>query len=186
MKIPYDVDKMIWGAVDTIISSNETGKSITFPRASPDGKFLAFCLTEYGYFTIHHNKSDLYLLDLETGKYRVANEINSKETESYHSWSTNGRWLIFSSRRLDGVHTRTFIAHIDEQGNFGKPFVLPQKDPGLYSKYLLNFNRPELMTSKIKISPQKIRDAAREASIPVSFDPSVDVDALSGASKINK
>ncbi len=186
MGIPYDPETNIWGETDTLVSAFETGKSQTFPRVSPDGKFLVFCMTNYGYFTIHHNESDLCIYDLETGKYRVANEINSSETESYHSWSTNGRWLIFSSRRIDGIHTRTFIAHIDEQGNFGKPFVLPQKDPDKYNKYLLNFNRPELMTGRINVSPQKIRDAAREDAIPVTFDPKVNINALSGASKIKK
>jgi hypothetical protein len=184
MGISYDPEKNIWGEVDTLVASEQTGKSITFPRASPDGRFLVFCITNYGYFTIHHQESDLCILDLKTGKYRVASEINSNETESYHSWSTNGRWLIFSSRRIDGVHTRTFIAHVDEQGNFGKPFVLPQKDPDLYNNYLLNFNRPELMTGKIKVSPQKIRNAARETAKTVIFDPKVEIDALSGASKI--
>ena len=184
MGIPFDPEKNIWGEVDTLISATETGKSITFPRASPDGRFLVFCLTNYGYFTIHHHESDLCILDLKTGKYRVANEINSNETDSYHSWSTNGRWLIFSSRRIDGIHTRTFIAHVDEDGKFGKPFVLPQKNPDFYNNYLLNFNRPELMTGKINVSPQKIRDAARETASPVTFDPNVNIDALSGASKI--
>lgn len=184
MGIPFDPEKNIWGEVDTLISATETGKSITFPRASPDGRFLVFCLTNYGYFTIHHNESDLCIFDLKTGKYRVADEINSNETESYHSWSTNGRWLIFSSRRIDGIHTRTFIAYVDEDGKFGKPFVLPQENPDFYNSYLLNFNRPELMTGKITVSPQKIRDAVREAASPVSFDPNVKIDALSGASKI--
>lgn len=186
MGIPFDPEKNTWGDADTLISASETGKSITFPRTSPDGRFLVFCLTNYGYFTIHHNESDLCILDLKTGEYRVASEINSSETESYHSWSTNGRWLIFSSRRIDGIHTRTFIAHVDENGKFGKPFVLPQENPDFYNNYLLNFNRPELMTGKIKVSPQKIRDAAREAATPVVFDPKVNTDALSGASKIKK
>ncbi|TNF41835.1 MAG: hypothetical protein EP310_06750, partial [Bacteroidetes bacterium] len=184
MGISYDAEKNIWGKADTIISAKETGKSITFPRASPDGRFLVFCSTNYGYFTIHHKTSDLCVLDLKTGEYRVANELNSNETESYHSWSTDGRWLIFSSRRIDGVHTRTFIAYAGENGKFGKPFVLPQKDPGFYNHFLLNFNRPELMTGKINVSPQKIRDAARETAIPVVFDPKVNIDALSGASRI--
>jgi Tol biopolymer transport system component len=184
--IPYNTEKNIWGEVDTLISANETGKSVTFPRTSPDGRFLVFCLTNYGYFTIHHKESDLCILDLKTGEYRVVSEINSNETESYHSWSTNGRWLIFSSRRIDGVHTRTFIAYADENGKFGKPFVLPQKDPDFYNHYLLNYNRPELMTGKIKVSPQKIRDAARETAVQVVFDPKVNIDALSGASKIKK
>ena len=186
MGIPYDPDTNVWGETDTLISSALTGKSITFPRASPDGRYLVFCMTDFGYFTIHHKESDLCILDLETGKYRVASEINSSDTESYHSWSTNGKWMIFSSRRIDGIHTRTFIAHLNDDGTFSKPFVLPQKDPGKYNNYLLNYNRPELMTGKIKVSPQKIRDAVREDATPVTFDPNVNVDALSGASKINQ
>ncbi len=186
MGIPYDPENDIWGSVDTLISSNQTGKSITFPRASPDGRFLAFCQTSYGYFTIHHKESDLGILDLESGKYRIADEINSDETDSYHSWSTNGRWMIFSSRRIDGIHTRTFITHLNKDGTFSKPFVLPQKDPNKYNNYLLNYNRPELMTGKINVSPQKIRDAVREDAIPVTFDPNVNIDALSGASKIKQ
>ena len=183
LHIPYDVEKNIWGEIDTVISSHETGKSITFPRTSPDGKYLAFCMTDYGYFTIHHKSSDLYLLNIQNGEFKRVDILNSPETESYHSWSTNSKWLIFSSRRIDGVHTRTFIAYMDENGDFHKPFVLPQKDPDKYLNYLLNFNRPELMTGKIKISPQQIRDAAREDAIPVVFDPTINIDAVSGASR---
>lgn len=182
MQIQYDTEKNIWGEVDTIISSNETGKSITFPRCSPDGKYLTFCMTNYGYFTIHHKTSDLFLLNLNTNEFKAIDIINSKETESYHSWSTNSRWMIFSSRRIDGVHTRTFITYFDENGNFHKPFVLPQNDPEKYKKYLLNYNRPELMTGKIELTPQQIRDAVRRDAEPVLFDPSINIDAFSGAS----
>lgn len=184
MKIPYDVDDNVWGEADTVISASNTGHSITFPRTSPDGRFIAFCMTNYGYFTIHHKTSDIYLFDIEKQQIIKPEGLNSSETESYHSWSTNGRWLIFSSRRLDGVHTRTFIAYVEPTGKVGKPFVLPQKHPGFYDDYLLNFNRPELMTGKIKLSPQEIRDVARGDALPVQFDPKVNTDALSGASKI--
>lgn len=185
MHVPYDVETNAWGEPDTLISANETGESITFPRASPDGRYIAFCMTNYGYFTIHHKTSDLYLLDLKTGKYWATDKLNSSETESYHSWSTNSRWLIFSSRRIDGIHTRTFIAYLDENGHFHKPFVLPQEDPKKYNNYLLNYNRPELMTGKISVSPRQIRDAIIKDAIPVTFDPNINIDAISGASRIN-
>lgn len=185
VNIPYDVDSNTWGEVDTIISAHEIQNSITFPRASPDGRFLAFCMTDYGYFTIHHKNSDLYLLDLKTMQYQNAEMLNSAETESYHTWSTNSRWMVYSSRRIDGIHTRTFIAHIDENGKCGKPFVLPQKDPAFYRNYLLNFNRPELMTGKLTVSPQNIRQAVYKNPIKASFDSTVQVNALSGATKID-
>ncbi|MDA3929607.1 MAG: hypothetical protein PF541_11675 [Prolixibacteraceae bacterium] len=184
VNIPYDVEENKWGEVDTLISAYEVQKSITFPRISPDGNFLVFNMTDYGYFTIHHKISDLYIMDLKTKKYRIASELNSNETESYHSWSSNGRWLIFSSRRIDGIHTRTFIAHIAEDGTCGKPFVVPQKDPDFYRNCLLNFNRPELLTGKLKVSPQTIRNAIYKDPEKVKFDTMVHVNALSGATKM--
>ncbi|NJK87871.1 MAG: hypothetical protein HC906_19825 [Bacteroidales bacterium] len=51
MRISYDTDSNSWGDVETIINSSETGKSISMPAVSPDGRFLVFSMSEYGYFT---------------------------------------------------------------------------------------------------------------------------------------
>jgi Tol biopolymer transport system component len=69
------------------------------------------------------------LVDLNTGISRSLTEVNSNDVESYHNWSSNSRWFVFSSRRIDGLYTRPFIANIDANGKIGKPFLLPQKDP---------------------------------------------------------
>jgi hypothetical protein len=185
VRIPYDPEKNIWGDVDTIISAYKTGMSVSFPKPSPDGKYLLFCMTDYGYFTIYDANSDLYLLDLSNGKYRKL-DINSNKADSYHSWSQNSRWFVFSSKRLDGLYTRPFICYIDTLGNVTKPFVLPQKDPLFYDEFLKNYNVPELCTGKIPISAQKIRDKIIEDAIPAKFDSLVEVDALSGATRIKK
>jgi hypothetical protein len=135
--------------IDTLVSSAITGKSVSFPRVSPDGKCLVFTLSDYGNFSIWHREADLYKLDLATGAFHSIASINSKETESYHSWSSNSRWLVFSSRRTDGLYTRPFIAYSDSNGNFAKPFMLPQKDPGYYDESLRSFNVPEFVTGKV-------------------------------------
>jgi hypothetical protein len=70
----------------------------------------------------------------------------------------NSRWLVFSSKRADGVFTRAYIAYIDENSNPGKPFVLPQKDPAFYQQFTVNYNRPDLVTGKVNLSPIQIRD----------------------------
>lgn len=184
VKIPYNIEENQWGEVDTLISGPEINHSISFPKCSPDGKLMAFNMTDYGYFTIHHKTSELYLMDLETNKYWNAKNINSSETESYHSWSSNSRWLIFSSRRIDGVHTRTFIANIDDKGRCAKPFVLPQRNPNFYKDYLLNYNRPELMVEKTPVSSKRIRNKVYRNAKKTDFDPSVEVNALSGATKL--
>jgi len=69
--------------------------------------------------------------------------VNSSETESYHSWSSSSRWFVFSSRRIDGLYTRPYIAYIDENGNAAKPFLLPQRDPNFYDEFMKSFNIPE-------------------------------------------
>ena len=135
--------------IDTLVSSDRTGRSVSFPRISPDGTTLVFTLSDYGNFSIWHREADLYRLDMESGNFNPVDAVNSPETESYHSWSSNSRWMIFSSRRVDGLYTRPFIAHMNEDGTFSKPFMVPQKDPGFYDSCLRSFNIPEFVTGKV-------------------------------------
>lgn len=58
---------------------------------------------------------------------RPIKEVNSDDTESFHNWSSNSRWFVFSSRRGDGLYTRLYLASMDENGVVGKPFLLPQE-----------------------------------------------------------
>jgi Tol biopolymer transport system component len=149
-KISFDPLSGSFGdKTDTLVSSAVTGKSVSFPRVSPDGKYLVFTLSDYGNFSIWHREADLYQLDLASGAFHSISSINSKETESYHSWSSNSRWLVFSSRRTDGLYTRPFIAYSDRNGNFAKPFMVPQKDPDYYDESLSSFNVPEFVTGKV-------------------------------------
>lgn len=168
LRIAFDVKTNVWGDADTIISSKKAGKSISFPKISPDGKFLIFCMSEYGYFTIHHPMSDIYLLNLATGVFNKM-EINSSQTDSYHSFSSTGRWLVFSSKRLDGLFTRPFICHFYENGKATKPFVLPQENPHFYDTFLKNYNIPELTTNEVTVSPLAIRDIVLKDATPVKF-----------------
>lgn len=173
MRVPYDVEKNTWGKVDTVISSRETGRSITFPKPSPDGKYLMFTMTDHGYFSIHHPDADLYLLDLQTGKYERM-DINSDKTDSYHCWSSSGRWFVFSSKRIDGLFTRPFFCYFDRNGKASKPFVLPQKDPEFYHSFLKNYNIPELITGAVEPSAFDIRETILKDQQPASLDATVD------------
>ena len=77
--------------------------------------------------------------------------MNSNDTESYHSWSSNGRWVVFSSRRLDGLYTRPFIAYVSERGEVFKPFLLPQQDTDFYSLLMKSFNIPEFVKGAVTV-----------------------------------
>ena len=119
--------------------------SVSHPRVN--GRWLLFTASAYGTFPIWHREADLWLLDLETGDVRPADELNSPEADSYHSWSSEGRWVVFSSRRLDGRYTRLYLAHFDGEGHFSKPFLLPQKEMSYNDLRLKSYNVPEFVRS---------------------------------------
>jgi len=102
MRIPYDPDADTWGEPELLLSAAETGKSILQPRPSPDGRYLLFCMCDHGPFPAFQEDSDLCLMDLADRSYRPLEKANSPRSESWHSWSSNSRWIVFSSRR-DGL-----------------------------------------------------------------------------------
>ena len=97
-----------------------------------------------GTFPIHHKEADLKMMDLKTRKEVSTTKINSGDVESYHFWSSNGKWIVFSSKRIDSRYTRIFIVHWDGK-NFGKPFLLPQKHPEANTTLLFSYNIPEFI-----------------------------------------
>jgi Tol biopolymer transport system component len=150
-RIAYDHETDQWGKVETVLAADEIGLSILLPRISPDGRFLLFCMCKYGCFPVYQPSSDLYLMDLATGEYRKL-AINSVYSESWHSWSSNSRWIAFSSKRRGGFLTRTYLSYVDENGRIHKPFILPQKDPTYYDSLLETFSVPELINSRVKVN----------------------------------
>ena len=134
--------------IETIIDARNHQGSISFPRPSYDGRFLCYTLSDYGQFSIWHHEADLWLLNLATGESSPITGANSNDTESFHNWSTNSRWLVLSSRRDDGLFTRPYFCHIDTKGNVSKAFMLPQRNPRrFYRDRFLSFNVPEFITS---------------------------------------
>jgi Tol biopolymer transport system component len=156
-KIAFDPATGKFGnKVDTVISATKTSKSISFPRPSFDGKYLMYTQSDYGNFSIWHREADLYLLDLKTGVSRPLTEVNSNNTESFHDWSSNSHWFVFSSRRGDGLYTRLYIASIDDKGKVSKPFLLPQKDPRFYDASLFSYNVPEFVTAPVRVNANEL------------------------------
>lgn len=99
----------------------------------------------------------MWLYDLRDGTLREMTEVNSNDVESYHSWSSEGSWFVFSSRRLDGLYTRPYFAQIDEDGNISKPFLLPQQKPvHYYNMTFFSYNVPEFVTGKVDWDLKKV------------------------------
>ncbi len=133
-------------------------KSATFPRVSPDGRYILYALGDYGQFHIWHKSSDLWITDLETRETRSLKEANSPDVDSYHTWSSNGRWIVFSSRRMDGNYTRPFITYFDKQGHAHKAFCLPQEDPEYNLLLLKSYNVPEMTKDAVQITEGKLHE----------------------------
>lgn len=165
----FDPATRRFGPRETVFDAAAQGKSATLPRLSPDGRYLLFTLAEYGVFHIWHKDADLYLTDLQTGQTRPLDEVNSDDVESYHSWSSNGRWMVFSSRRNDGNFTRPFFAYFDKQGKARKPFELPQADPEMHREFLRSYNIPEFMAGPVTVSPQELAAIMKTDAKPARY-----------------
>ena len=179
----FDPETLEFGPREMVFDAAAMGKSATFPRISPDGRWLMVTVGEWGCFHIWHRDADLWMVDLgnagvqESGSSEVQTNaanfrvfpldaINSDNVESYHTWSSTGRWVVFSSRRADGNYTRPFIAHIDADGNASKPFELPCADPDYHRQFMKSYNIPEFMHGPVTLEPQQIADILKNDDVP--------------------
>lgn len=162
-RIAFNADDCSFGdQLECIYDAAAEGMSASFPRISPDGRWLAFTRHGYGNFSIWHKDADIWMIDLQSGDLRPAAEMNSDDVDSYHDWSGDSRWMIFSSRRDDGLYTRLYISHIDADGHAGKAFMLPQKDPrSYYGALMYSYNIPEFMTGKVRMGMHRISSFIR-------------------------
>ena len=143
--------------VDTIIQASKLGKSANMPRLSYDGRFMLYTISDYGCFPIWHPEADLWMMNMETGETFPLDEANSEDAESFHNWSLNSRWILFTSRRDNSLYTQLYFAHIDQDGKASKPFRLPQKNPKEYDVERVNsFNTPDFAKSPIDLTKGEI------------------------------
>ncbi|MBO7129987.1 MAG: PD40 domain-containing protein [Prevotella sp.] len=165
----FDPETMTFSPRELVFAADSLGKSATLPRISPDGRYLMFALAEFGVFHIWHHDADIWMLNLSSAAARPMTEINSADTESYHSWSSNSKWVVFSSRRDDGTYTRPFFAHIDKDGHGTKPFELPCADPHYHREFMRCYNIPEFMHGPVTIKPQTFADVLKGDAEPVKY-----------------
>ena len=136
--------------VDCSMCCDTIPGSVSFPRPSYDGRFLVYTYADYGQFTIWHHEADLWIMDLATGECRNLTKANSADTDSFHNWSSNSRWMVISSRRDDGLFTRPYFCHIDAEGNASKAFMLPQKNPKRhYQELYMSYNVPDFIDRSV-------------------------------------
>jgi Flp pilus assembly protein TadD len=117
-RVPFNDGK--GGTAEPIVGSSQNGKSNYFAKFSPDGKWIVFCKAEN--YMLLMPDSELYIIPAEGGEARRL-RANTRLMNSWHSFSSNGRWLVFSSK-ANTPYTQLFLTHIDEEGNSTPPVVL--------------------------------------------------------------
>jgi hypothetical protein len=171
-RIDFDAETGRLGeSVDTIVNARQSGKSANMPRLSYDGRFLLYTISDYGCFPIWHPEADLWMMDLISGENWPLKTVNSHDSESFHNWSLNSRWILFTTRRDDGLYTQLYLAHIDADGKASKPFRLPQQNPREYDlENIYSINTPEFTQAPIDINEEQLaRQLMRQERIATSL-----------------
>lgn len=117
-RIPFNDGK--GGTPEPLQGASDNGMSNFFPKYSPDGKWIVFCKAKS--YMLLQPDSELYIIPAEGGVARRL-RYNTARMNSWHSWSSNSRWLVFSSK-VNTPYTQLFLTHIDENGNDSPPVLL--------------------------------------------------------------
>jgi pentatricopeptide repeat protein len=117
-RIPFNDGK--GGTPEPLEGASGDGMSNFFPKYSPDGKWIVFCKAKS--YMLLQPDSELYIIPAEGGVARRL-RYNTARMNSWHSWSSNSRWLVFSSK-VNTPYTQLFLTHIDENGNDSPPVLL--------------------------------------------------------------
>ncbi len=110
-RVPFNDGK--GGTAEPIAGASANGMSNSFPKVSPDGRWIVFVECQNG--EVMRPDSQLYIVPFAGGRARRL-RANMYPMNSWHSWSPNGHWLVFSSKSR-GPYTRMFLTHIDADGN---------------------------------------------------------------------
>lgn len=152
--------------IDTVINAEKSDKkiSVCMPIVSPDGKYLVYTEADYGTFPIWHRETELRMINLKTKEIDSLINVNSRNSDTYHTFSSNSKWVVFATKRDDGLYGKPYFFHIDEDGKTTKPFALPQEYPDFYDNCLKSFNIPELGRGDVPFSTKDVENILKSKS----------------------
>jgi len=122
----YDLYRMPFsdgkgGVPVPVEGASGNGKSNSFPKVSPDGRFIVFVKSANG--QLMRPDGELWIVPAEGGAARRM-RCNTALMNSWHSFSPNGRWMVFSSK-VNTPYTEMFLTHLDAQGESTPPILIP-------------------------------------------------------------
>jgi tetratricopeptide (TPR) repeat protein len=110
-RIPFNGGR--GGKPEPVGGASANGASNSFPKVSPDGRWIVFVRARNG--QLMRPDSTLWIVPAAGGTARKM-RCNTPLMNSWHSFSPNGRWIVFSSKARS-PYTQMYLTHIDEQGN---------------------------------------------------------------------
>jgi tetratricopeptide (TPR) repeat protein len=124
--IQYDLYRMPFaegrgGRPEPLPGASHNGRSNTFPKVSPDGRWIVFVQCRNG--LLMRPDSELYIMPVEGGTPRRM-RCNTSLMNSWHSFSPNGRWMVFSSKSRS-PYTQMFLTHLDADGHDSPAILIP-------------------------------------------------------------
>ncbi len=147
-RVPYNNGK--GGKAIPIKGASFNGKSNYAPRYSPNGKWVVFNEAESA--SLVEPTSDLYIMPADLSSLPRKLECNvDYAMDSWHSWSLNSRWLLFATKRDDGIFARIYITEIDDNGYAYPPVKLPLK-----TEPMMCFNVPEFLRYNKEIDHKRL------------------------------
>ncbi|MGB7763310.1 MAG: tetratricopeptide repeat protein [Bryobacteraceae bacterium] len=117
-RIPFNEGR--GGVAEPIAGASRNGFSNSFPKVSPDGRWIVFVQARNG--LLMRPDSRLFIVPFKGGKARLMN-CNTRLMNSWHSFSPNGRWMVFSSKARS-PYTQMYLTHIDRNGNDSPPVLI--------------------------------------------------------------
>jgi hypothetical protein len=110
-RIPFNNGK--GGKPEPIAGASHNGMSNNSPKVSPDGKWIVFVQCKNG--QLMRPDSQLYIIPVAGGVPRRM-RANTRLMNSWHSFSPNGHWMVFSSKARS-PYTQMYLTHLDASGN---------------------------------------------------------------------
>jgi Flp pilus assembly protein TadD len=117
-RIPFNGGK--GGKPEPVVGASQNGMSNSFPKISPDGRWIVFVQCRNG--LLMRPDGQLFIVPANGGTARKM-RCNTSLMNSWHSFSPNGRWLVFSSKSRS-PYTQMYLTHIDESGNDSPPILI--------------------------------------------------------------
>jgi tetratricopeptide (TPR) repeat protein len=117
-RIPFN--NGLGGKAEPIEGASDNGMSNSFPKVSPDGRWIVFVKCRNG--LLMRPDSELFIVPATGGVARQL-RANMSPMNSWHSFSPNGRWLVFSSKSRS-PYTQMYLTHIDANGNDSPPIYI--------------------------------------------------------------